>query len=77
MTQVTLTRNAGGRKAGETITTTPGSADKLINSGYAEAVETPKSSPDKGSKGQDKAEKGATSPPVGDASPAEVQLPAG
>lgn len=39
MTQVKLTRNAGGNKAGDTIEVTTGAADQLVANGYAEAVE--------------------------------------
>lgn len=38
--KIKLTRNAGGNKAGDTITVTPKAADSLITSGYAEEVKT-------------------------------------
>jgi len=34
--KIKLTRNAGGNKAGDTITVTPKAAQNLIESGYAE-----------------------------------------
>lgn len=40
MTQIKMTRNAGGRKAGDTAEVTAGVASHLIESGYAEAVES-------------------------------------
>lgn len=36
--KIKLTRNAGGHKTGDTITTTPKVAAHLIDSGYAEEV---------------------------------------
>lgn len=36
--KIKLTRNAGGNKAGDTISVTPKAAENLIESGYAEEV---------------------------------------
>jgi hypothetical protein len=40
MTSVTITKKVAGHKAGDTLNTSPGAAQFLINAGYADALES-------------------------------------
>lgn len=39
MTSIKIIKTVGGKQAGDTYDVSPGAADYLINTGYAEAVE--------------------------------------